>query len=107
MATARMTVGTVFETVSNAAVAVSTVLGTGIKAVNMLDTYVSDASKKQNLRSIIEMEQFEVKLVEEVAMEDTQRHLKIQEFCSQSTEQGNLYKSNFDRLQKLLESKRK
>ncbi|MFP3645156.1 hypothetical protein [Paraburkholderia sp. SIMBA_054] len=106
MATARMTIGTVFDTVSNAAVAASTVLGSGIKAVNMLDKYVSDAAEKQEIRSLVDMESFETRLQEEVAMEDTQRHIKLKEFMDKSPEHQRLYQSNFDRIAAVL-AKRK
>jgi hypothetical protein len=106
MATARMTIGTVFDTVSNAAVAASTVLGSGIKAVNMLDKYVSDAAEKQEIRSLVDMESFETRLQEEVAMEDTQRHLKLQEFIKKTPEHAQLYQANFDRIAKVLASRK-
>jgi hypothetical protein len=106
MATARMTIGTVFDTVSNAAVAASTILGSGIKAVNMLDKYVGDAAEKQAIRSLVDMESFETRLQEEVAMEDTQRHLKLKEFLGKSAEHAELYKKNSDRIAAVL-AKRK
>jgi len=64
----------------------------------MLDTYVSDMSNKQKLRSLVDMESFSVKLQEEVAMEDTERQLKIQEFIDQSADHKNKYESNFNRI---------
>ena len=106
MATARMTFGTVLGTVSEAAVAVSTVLGAGIKTVNMLDKYVSDAATKQEIRSIVEMESFEVRLQEEVAIEDTERQVRLQGFRDKSTEHERLFKANFDRIGKLLAERR-
>lgn len=102
MSTARMTFGTVLGTVSDAAVAVSTVLGTGIKGIQMLDQYVSDASDKQKLRSLVDMESFEVRLVEEIAMEDTERQLKLKEFMSKSQDTAELFKLNHDRITKLI-----
>lgn len=107
MSTARMTFGTVLGTVSTTAVAVSTVIGTGVKGINMLEKFVDDAAEKQTLRSKLDMESFQVRLVEEVAMEDTERGLKLEEFMSKTPKHAELYKSNYERLQKILAAEQK
>lgn len=107
MATARMTIGTVLATVSDAANAVSTVLGATTKAVGMLDQYVSDAANKQQIRSIVDMESFETRLQEEVAIEDTERQVQLIKFKDQSKDHTELFEKNFDRIGKLLQDRRK
>lgn len=106
MSTARMTFGTVLSTVSASAQAITTTVNVATKAVGMLDTYVSDAAEKQALRSLVDMEQFEVRLQEEISMEDTERQLKIDEFIGQSNRHQELYQANFDRIGQLLASRK-
>lgn len=101
MSNTRMTFGAVLSTVSDAATSVSTVLNTATKSVGMLDTFVTNAATKQKVRSIIDMETFKERLIEEVSMEDTVRQLKVIEFCN--TEQiKNLFDENQKRLSALL-----
>lgn len=106
MANVRMTIGTVLGTVSDSAVAVSTILGTGIKGINMLDEYVNEAALKQKKRSLIEMSSFETKLMEEVAQEDSVRQLQVQEFMDKTPAHRKLYIANYNRLGKILAESR-
>ena len=101
-----LTIGAVLGTVTDAATAVSTVIGTGIKGVNMLDQYVTDAAEKQKIRSIVDMESFETRLIEEVSMEDTQRQLKTLEFISKDEKTAELYEKNHNRIANLLQARK-
>jgi hypothetical protein len=102
MSTARMTFGTVLGTVSDAAVAVSTTLGAGIKGINMLDEFVTVAALKQKARNVVEVETFAVRLQEEVAMEEVERQIKLVEFTSKSDAHKAAFEASFDRIGALL-----
>jgi hypothetical protein len=104
MSTARMTFGTILGTVSTSAVAISTVIGTGVKGINMLEKFVDDAATKQHKRSLLDMESFQTRLLEEVAQEDAERGLKLDEFMSKSAQHRELYKLNYERLAAVLEA---
>lgn len=96
MATARMTFGAVMDTVGDAALAVSTVVGTGIKGINMLDNYVSTAALEQNKRSKARLKSLDSIIAEEIALEAMQRQLKIDEIVNKSARHAELFKSNYD-----------
>ncbi|MDR5839337.1 hypothetical protein [Caballeronia sp. LZ034LL] len=102
MASARMTLGTIFGTVSDTAVAVSTTLGAVTQGVEMLDNYVKEAVYKQQQRSIAEMSSFNEKLMEELAQEDTVRQIAVQEFMGKSNKHRELYMANYNRLGRVL-----
>ena len=101
MATTRMTFGAVLSTVSDAATTVSTVLNAGTKAVSMLDVFVTNAATKQADRATIDMETYRERLIEDTAVEDTERQKKILAFCKQDSETAELYKANQERLHNL------
>lgn len=102
MSTARMTFGTVLGTVSTSAVAISTIIGTGVKGINMLEKFVDDAADKQIERSLLDMESFRVRLLEEVSQEDTERGIKLEEFMAKSASHRELYELNYKRLEAVL-----
>lgn len=104
-ATARLTLGSVLGTVESAATSISSVFDTATKGINMANKYVSDASKKQNIRSIVDMHDFQNKLAEEKAMEETLRKKTILEFTNQSEENKNLFENAFNRINELLAEK--
>lgn len=98
MATARMTFGTVLDTVGEAAIAVSTVVGTGIKGVNMLDKYVSNASLEQDKRAKARLKSLDKIIAEEIAIEAMNRQLKIDEITSKSSRHQELFQQNYNEI---------
>lgn len=95
MATARMTFGTVMDTVGEGAIAISTVVGTGIKGINMLDKYVTHASLEQDKRSKARLKSLDKIIAEEIAIEAMNRQLKIDEVCSKSARHSELFQQNY------------
>jgi hypothetical protein len=103
---ARQTVGTVFGTINTAAETVSTVLNTATKSVGMLDRFVSDASEKQIIRSVVDMDDFERMLLEEKSAEQAGRTVQVATFKALSTEHERLYDENHARISALLAARK-
>lgn len=99
-ANSRMTLGAVLGTVTTAANTLSSTFDAANKGIGMLNTFVSDAADNQRLRSIANKERFTEQLIEDMAMEDTVRALKIDDFVSQSTQ----HKSHFEERYSVYES---
>lgn len=104
-ATARMTLGSILGTATDAAQSVSAVFNTATKAINMGNKFVSDAAEKQSIRSTLDMHDFTMKLAEEKAMEETLRKKTILDFTKQSTENEQLFETAYNRINQLLEDR--
>ena len=102
MASARMTFGTAMDTVSNAAVAISTTINAGIKGVDMLDNFVSKAKLEQEKRYKAELLDLDYKIAEEIGMERTARQAKIKEFVKMNPESADDYQKNYNEVLALL-----
>jgi hypothetical protein len=102
MATARMTFGTVMDTVGDAAIAVSTVVGTGIKGINMLDKYVTFASLEQDKRGKARLKSLDKVIAEEIAIEAMNRQIKIDEIVAKSPRHAELFQQNYDEILKAI-----
>lgn len=90
-------------TVNNAATSVSSIFTTATKSVGMLDKFVSDAAERQEIRSVVDMNDFATKLAEEKAMEEAQRKLEVLKFTGpEGSDNERLYATAYDRIQKLL-----
>lgn len=100
-ASVRMTAGTLLGTVNEAATTVADTFGTVTKAVGMANRYVSDMAKKQEIRSLLEMEEFTNKLIEEKAMEEAIRSKSVKEFCK-NEDNKQLYSEAYNRFHKIL-----
>jgi hypothetical protein len=105
MASARMTFGTALDTVSNAAVAISTTINAGIKGVDMLDAFVSKAKQEQEKRYKAELLDLDYKIAEEIGMERTLRQKKVKEFVAQNPDSAADYQKNYDEVLTLLKQK--
>lgn len=90
-ATGRMTLGAIFGTVGTAAGAVSSTLDTIVGGVSMLDSYVKDASIRQQKRSTIEMSEFADQLLDEAAQLQALRRTQADAFCAQSVTHKTYY----------------
>lgn len=106
-ATARLTLGSVFGTINSAATSVSSVFDTATKGINMANKFVTDASEKQNIRSIVDMHDFTEKLTEEKAMEETLRKKAILDFTNQSQDNKDLFEAGYNRIKELLAERNK
>jgi len=102
MATPRATIGTILNTVNDAAGMVSTTLNTVTTGVNMLSTYVKDMAEEQRIRSIINKDSFIEIAAEEAGMADATRKVQILEFCSKSPAHAEHFNNAYSRVKSLL-----
>lgn len=100
-ANARMTIGTLLGSVNEAANTVADTFSTATKAVGMVNNYVSTAAEKQRVRNKLELASFTNQLLEEKAMEDTVRRIKIEEFCKDENN-ATYFQESYDKLAELL-----
>ena len=102
MATARLTLGSVLNTVNTTATTVTSTLDAASKAVGMLNAYVENAASHQKARIAIDNEDFIESLVREKAQERTESTLRVQKYISQSPEHAKAYQEAYETYSKLL-----
>lgn len=106
MSTTRLTFGAALSTVTDTLNVVSTVANVATKSVGMLDAFVSNAAENQQLRMKLESASKIETLIEETALADTERQIKIESYLeSNGKEAANKFKANQERLRKVLETK--
>ena len=106
-ATARVTFGSLLGAVNDATSVLSSSFNTITKSINMANKYVTDAAEKQSIRSIVDMHDFETKLQEEKAMEETLRKKQIVEFTNESEINKELFENAYNRIGELLANRNK
>ena len=84
MATSRIALGSVLDTVSSAAGAITSIFNTTGKSIGMLDAFVTKASEEQQLRHRADKDQFIFRLINEAASEKATEDMKIVDFCNKS-----------------------
>lgn len=102
MSSLKATVGSIFNTVSSTAVALTNLVGTANEGVNMLNNYVETASKKQVLEQKVDLHTHRNILIEESAMKQAERRIKIAEYSKKSEEHSNFMKAGIDEFSTLL-----
>lgn len=98
VANTRMTIGAVLATVATTANTVTSTFDAVNKAIGMGNTAVSAAASRQKLRVAIDEHTYKTTLIREKAQEETEAKLKVVEFCAQSADHAELFKSSFDEL---------
>lgn len=91
MATARMTLGSVFGMVTNTANALGDLAGTLGDGIGMLNKFVEDTSIDQRDRSILHRKTFRSTILEEARMETAVREAEVVKFCDESELNRKLY----------------
>lgn len=84
MATARLTFGTVLDTVSTAATTVTGALNAVATTIGMANSFVEQAASNQQSRILADNETFIDRLIEEKAMEQTAIDLEVETFIAKS-----------------------
>ena len=92
-ATARMTIGALFGTVTNAAGAVSSTIDAVSAGVGMLETFVDNAALQQRKRMAADIVDLDQRIAVEKGEQMAQREVDTLKFCSQS----DFHKESFDR----------
>lgn len=102
MSTARMTLGSAFTAVGTSFNAVTSVIGTAVVGISMLDAYAKSCAEQQQARIAVDNADFEDRLAEEKAQEMAERQLQVLDFINKSKDHAKLYQNNYDRIQKVL-----
>lgn len=105
MATAKIAIGEVLETVSQTAKSVSSLINVTTKGVGMLDAIVTKAATQQRKRYMFDSEMFDQNLVREYAQTSAEADIQVLEFCAKSEAHKDLFEKNFDRFSNLLQPK--
>jgi hypothetical protein len=84
MATARLTIGSVFGAVSATANTLTTTLTAANQAAGMLNVYVNEAAVKQGKRSEADLESYIDDLLAEKAEESAERTMRANAYCDRS-----------------------
>lgn len=98
MATARMAMGTALGTITDTAIAVSSVMTTASDSIGMVHNYVRHARNKQEETQLVDMLSFRDRLIEDTAKEATQRQEEILNYLHGNPERQRLYESAQARL---------
>ena len=77
MATARSTVGSIFNSVGKAADTITASLDAVTTGVGMINAYINEQAESQRIRILIDKERNATRLIEEAALEEAQRAEKI------------------------------
>ena len=102
MASAKLTLGSIFGTINDTANAVSSLVNTTTRGIGMLDAFVTKAANEQRKQHIADDAKFEETLLREFAQEQAEADLKVVEFCKKSADHERLYQKSYDRLNSLL-----
>ena len=89
------TVGTAANTISNSVTTIA-------KSMDMLDMLITTAHAKQKQRTIIELSLFTDQLIEDAAIENSERQLEIANKLSANTALKQIYTENETKLRLLL-----
>ena len=84
MATARSTVGSLFQSVSKAADTVTASLDAVTTGVGMINAYVTEQAESQRIRILIDKERNATRLIEEAALEEAQRADRIRSLINKN-----------------------
>lgn len=91
MSTARLTLGSIFETVNTAANTATGVLNGASASVGMLNSYVQKAAAEQALRHTADKKSFTLSLIREKAQELALEEVKVDQFKSKSAAHASYY----------------
>ena len=84
MATARSTVGSLFQSVGKAADTVTATLDAATAGIGMINAYVNEQAESQRIRILIDKERNATRLIEEAALDEAQRAEKIRSLIAKS-----------------------
>ena len=102
MANARIAAGSLLDTVTNTANMLSSTVNVMADSVNMLGSYVSKHRTMQDKRTLIELDNFENRLIEETTLENSKRKEKIDQYVAGNPERAQFVNDEYARLKALL-----
>lgn len=96
MATAKIALGSVLDSVAKTAGTISAVFDTANRSINMLDRFVGKASEEQALQYRKDKRTFVKNLVREAAEEQAQADIRVQDFRKQSADHTKFFDESYD-----------
>lgn len=105
MATARIALGSIMDTVSQTANSVSALVNTTTKGIGMLDAFVTKAANEQKKQHIRAGLTFDEHLKIDFAREVTTLKTDADEFCNKSTRHKELFNEAYAQLEQALNPK--
>ena len=102
MATARSTVGSLFQSVSKTADTITATLDAVTTGVGMVNAYISEQAESQRIRILIDKERNVTRLIEEAALEEAQRAEKIRSLIAKNPAFENDYNESVTKLHALV-----
>lgn len=100
-----MTIGSIFGAITTTANTVSNTLDAINNGVGMLNKVVTDASRRQNIDSIIDMDQYLENALVSKAQVETEQLVRVDAWLAESTERKVHYTKTYDRLAALFKDK--
>lgn len=104
MATARIAAGSVFDTVAATANAVSAIANTASDSVLMLHDFVAKHRKMQQIKTIIDLDSYENRVIEDSSVETIKRRIDINKFLESNPDYKTQYQEELDRVKALFKS---
>lgn len=102
MATARIALSSIMDTVSQTANSVSALINVTTKGVGMLDAVVTKVSNEQRLRHKADAEVFKTNIIREYSEAEATANLQVIQFCNKSPDHKQLFETAFNRFSELL-----
>lgn len=94
----RQALAAIMGTVQTTAHTVTSTFDAANKSIGMLNTMVSNAANRQNIRSSLDNAIFKATLHQEKAQELTESRLKVKEFLSKSQDHHDMYQAAYQEL---------
>lgn len=102
MATARLTVGSILDTVTTAATVATGALNSVSGVVSMANAFVTKAQAEQASQYLIDAEKYEERMIEEAAFEQSEVDLKIAAYRNKSAQHQHGYDQAYARYSAIL-----
>lgn len=107
MATSRATLASVFATIQGTANTLTAAVGAINDVVNMGNSAIDDASRRQRIRSEADLETYEETYHMEKVREITEVQDSIEEWCSEKEGRADRFESNLASLREKIAARRK
>lgn len=102
MATARNAASSLMGTVTNTANMLSSTVNVLADSVNMLGGYVSKHREMQQKRTIIDLDNFEQRLIQDTTLENSKRKAEIDAYLQANPTQTEFFNNEYRRVTELL-----
>lgn len=101
MATGKVAIASVMDTVTATANSVSALIHTTTKGIGMLDAIVTKASNEQQARHKVAAHTFVKNLIRDSAEEQAIADMQVINFCAKSADHKQMFEKNFNEISEL------